>query len=69
MTAKVFVVHESRPERAYLVPKRWLGHPILGVGLRAVENGAVEFDKATVEVATPDHTHPTPATAADTEKE
>ena len=69
MTVKVFVVHESRPERAYLVPERWVGHPILGVGLRRVDGDEVELDKAVVEVSAADHHHDQPAIVAETEKE
>lgn len=73
--AKIFVVHEARPERAYLVPEHWLDNPQLSKGLRRVVNGEVEFDKAVLEVDTSPATihaadnYTQPAREANTEEE
>lgn len=48
--SKVFVTHESAPNKAYQVPEHWLSHPKLGAGLTPVSGAEVEHDKTVVEL-------------------
>ena len=61
----VWVTHESRPGFAYLAPRHYLEHPVLGRGLSRATAEELETDKAVVETAPADPPIPAETDPAD----